>query len=69
MEELFKKRKEQLAFFKELRNKVTIPKKVPVPKGIYNSCPKCPEGFFAGGDPERAVCLPALRPLFAGACL
>lgn len=46
MEELFKKRKEQLAFFKELRNKVTIPKKVPVPKGIYNSCPKCQKAFL-----------------------
>ena len=46
MEELFKKRKEQLTFFKELRNKVTIPKKIAVPKGIYNSCPKCQKAFL-----------------------
>ena len=46
MEELFKKRKEQLTFFKELRNKVTIPKNIAVPKGIYNSCPKCQKAFL-----------------------
>lgn len=46
MEELFKKRKEQLEFFKTLRNKVTIPKKVEVPKGIYNSCPACQTAFL-----------------------
>ena len=54
MEELFRKRKEQLDFFKALRHKVSIPRRVEVPKGVYNSCPAC-KSTFLPEDIRRAL--------------
>lgn len=41
MEELFKKRKEQLDLFKAFRKKETVTKKSEAPEGLYQQCPGC----------------------------